>query len=530
MKRTIIVSFLLGCVTLHAQPWIPDLGNGEYKNPIIHADYSDPDVVRSGDDFFMVSSSFNVAPGLPVLHSKDLVNWTIVNHVFKNQVPLDVFNIPQHGNGTWAPAIRYHEGEFYVYYADPDYGIYMSKTKDPFGEWDPVVLVKEGKGWIDPCPLWDEDGNAYLVNAFAGSRAGMKSILVVHRMTPDGTSLFGEGVLVFDGHAAHGTIEGPKFYKRNGYYYIFAPAGGVSTGWQTILRSRDVFGPYEEKVVLHQGNTDINGPHQGGWVELENGEDWFIHFQDKGAYGRIVHLQPMDWVDDWPTMGVDRNKDGIGEPVATYRKPNAGGTNEIMVPQTSDEFNDVATGLQWQWNANPQAEWMFNRGSIGTMRLYCMLLAEDHVNYWNVPNLLMQKFPALEFTATTKLKFNSMMDGDRTGLMIMGMDYASISVYQEEGRLYVGEFICKDARGGKEEVLTDSAPLENAEIWLRVSVKKGAVCSFSYSTNGKKYKKMNTDFTAVEGRWIGARVGLFASSTQLTNDKGYADFDWFRIE
>lgn len=487
-------------------------------------------MVHHGDDFFMTASSFNVAPGLPILHSTDLVNWTIVNHVFKNQEPLDNFSIPQHGNGTWAPSIRYHNGEYFVYYGDPDYGIYMSKTRDPLEGWDPVVLVQEGKGWIDPCPLWDDDGKAYLVNAFAGSRSGMKSILVVHRMSPDGTKLLGDGVLVFDGHEAHPTIEGPKFYKRNGYYYIFAPAGGVSTGWQTILRSKNVFGPYEEKVVLQQGKTDINGPHQGGWVELKSGESWFVHFQDKGAYGRIVHMQPMQWIDDWPSMGIDRNGDGIGEPVDKFRKPTIALKSEIKVPQTSDEFNTITTGLQWQWNANPKPEWSFNKGTSGNMRLYCMLLPEDHINYWNTPHLFMQKLPAPEFTATTKLDFSNKMDGDRAGLMVMGMDYASISIYQEEGMLYVGEFVCKDARGGKEENLVENVPLETNEIWLRVGVGKGAVCEFSYSLNGKKFKKMKTSFTAIEGRWIGARVGLFASSVENTNDKGYADFDWFRVD
>jgi len=530
MKTILPLLLLAVSLQLLAQPWIPDQGDGTYKNPVIHADYSDPDVVRHGEDFYMVSSSFNVAPGLPVLHSKDLVNWTIVNHVFRDQVPVDHFSIPQHGNGVWAPSIRYHDGEFYVYYGDPDFGIYMSKTTDPRGEWEPVVLVQEGKGWIDPCPLWDDDGKAYLVSAFAGSRSGMKSILVVHPMSPDGTRLTGDGVLVIDGHQGHPTIEGPKFYKRNGYYYIFAPAGGVPTGWQTILRSENVFGPYEEKIVLHQGDTDINGPHQGGWVELENGESWFLHFQDKGAYGRIVHMQPVEWVDDWPMMGVDSNGDGIGEPVSEFNKPGVGAGTEIAVPQTSDEFDGTSLGLQWQWNANPKHEWMFLGGPLGFLRLYCMLQPEDLVNHWMTPHLLMQKFPAEEFSATVKLTFHHHFDGDATGLMIMGMDYSSISLYREEGELKIGHFLCRDARGGAPEQMVESHDVDEKEIWLKVSVEEGAVCTFSFSENGRKFKEMKTPFTAVEGRWIGSRVGLYATSTEPTNDKGYVDFDWFRVE
>ena len=219
--------------------WSADRGDGTYRNPILYADYSDPDVVRVGDDFYMVSSSFNCVPGIPVLHSKDMVNWQIINHVFKKQIPDTVFNTPQHGKGAWAPSIRYHKGELYVYYGDPDFGIYMSKTSDPLGSWSVPHLLRPAKGWIDPCPLWDDDGQAYLVHAFAGSRSGRKSILVIHRMSEDGKTLLDDGVLVFDGHENHPTIEGPKIYKRKGYYYIFAPGGGVPQGWQTVLRSRN---------------------------------------------------------------------------------------------------------------------------------------------------------------------------------------------------------------------------------------------------------------------------------------------------
>ncbi|HEX8687917.1 MAG TPA: glycoside hydrolase 43 family protein, partial [Pyrinomonadaceae bacterium] len=217
--------------------WVADNGDGTYKNPVIHADFSDPDAVRVGEDFYMTASSFNAAPGLPVLHSKDLVNWAVVGYALNRQPPFDVFDKPQHGNGVWAPAIRYHGGEFYIYYPDPDRGIYVVKAKDASGPWSEPLLVKEAKGWIDPCPLWDEDGRAYLVTGVAASRSGVKSILVVSRMSPDGTRLLDDGVLVFDGHDKHPTVEGPKFYKRNGYYYIFAPAGGVETGWQLALRS-----------------------------------------------------------------------------------------------------------------------------------------------------------------------------------------------------------------------------------------------------------------------------------------------------
>jgi beta-xylosidase len=515
---------------VRSQPWIPDQGNGSYINPVIFADYSDPDVIRVGDDFYMVSSSFNCVPGLPLLHSSDLVNWKIVNHVFDRMPPEEVFAIPQHGNGCWAPSLRYHQGTYYVFFGDPDFGIYMSKTRDPLGNWEPLTLIHAARGWIDPCPLWDEDGNAYLVHAFAGSRSGMKSILAVHRMRPDGTGLIGEAVMVYDGHGIHPTIEGPKFYKRDGYYYIFAPAGGVKPGWQTVLRSPDPFGPYEIRTVMHQGSTDINGPHQGGWVELENGESWFLHFQDMDAYGRVVHLNPVTWNEGWPVIGNDPDGDGTGEPVRTYRKPGIQTSATPAGPQTSDEFNGTSYGLQWQWHANPRQEWMFMSGNLGFLRLYCMLNQEPFVNHWSTPNLFLQKWPAPAFSAVTKIRFTPHMEGDAAGLMIMGMDYATLQVSREKGGLRVSHVICRGAMDGEEEQVVEHYSTDRSELLLKVVVEEDGVCSFGYSEDGEHFRMMKQPFKAQPGRWIGAKVGLFAMSRQSTNDKGFVDVDWFRIE
>jgi len=259
MKKLLITPFVFFTIfTATSQEshvskvWVADNGDGTYKNPVIHADYSDPDAIRVGDDYYLVSSSFNHAPGLPILHSKDLVNWTIIGHALKRQPPFDHFSAVQHGNGVWAPSIRYHNNEFYIYYPDPDFGIYLSKAKTITGPWSDPVLVEPGKGLIDPCPLWDDNGKVYLAHAYAGSRASIKSIIVVKQMNADGTQTIDDGMMVYDGHDMDPTIEGPKFYKRNGWYYIFAPAGGVSTGWQLVLRSKNIYGPYERKVVMDQ--------------------------------------------------------------------------------------------------------------------------------------------------------------------------------------------------------------------------------------------------------------------------------------
>ena len=523
-------SSLCGQVTeSEVSVWIADKGDGTYRNPILHADYSDPDVTRTGDDFYMVSSSFNCVPGIPVLHSRDMVNWQIVNHVFTRQIPDSAFSRPQHGNGAWAPSIRYHKGEYYVYYGDPDFGIYMSKTSDPLGSWSEPHLLRPAKGWIDPCPLWDDDGNAYLVHAFAGSRSGRKSILVVHRMSEDGKRLLDDGVMVFDGHEHHPTIEGPKFYKRNGYYYIFAPGGGVEFGWQTVLRSRNIYGPYEDRVVLHQGETDINGPHQGAWVELENGESWFYHFQDKGAYGRIVHMQPMEWIDDWPVIGSDPDGNGTGEPVKEHRFPSTGYNGPGFRMQTSDEFNSPVPGLQWQWHANPKTEWMFLSGSEGFMRLYCQHNSTADPNLWEIPHLYMQRFPSDEFTATAKVRFHPMQDGDRMGLVIMGTSYAALLLEQRDGQLYFTLMLNPEAENGGKNLKGPHIPVESDELYLRVELKKQAKCRFSISMDGRTFSETGEVFEAKEGKWIGAKVGLFAVGSKKTNDTGWVDVDWFRV-
>lgn len=526
----LISGFWLFTASLTAQVWNPNLDNEHYQNPILHSDYSDPDVIRHGDDFYMTASSFNCVPALPILHSKDLVNWTLINYAIQDELPPhDFFNQPQHGNGVWAPAIRYHDGWFYIFYGDPDFGIYMVKTRDPAGKWEKPHLVRAAKGWIDPCPFWDEDGRAYLVHAFAGSRAGNKSIVVLHQMASDGSRLLDDGVLVFDGHQDHPTIEGTKMYKRNGYYYIFAPGGGVAEGWQTILRSKQIYGPYEDKIVLHQGNTSVNGPHQGAWVSLENGEEWFFHFQEKQPYGRIVHLQPAKWQDDWLLIGEDVNQDGIGEPVSRYRKPSVNYTQPTELQTASDEFNARQLHPNWQWHANPQALWSFPT-ELGFLRMNPVIKQADARNLWDHPNLLLQKMPAEEFTATTKLEFFHHFDGEQTGLLVMGRDYAHLSIVQQNGQLVLQQVTCYGAQYGEPEKVVASVPFPEREIYLQVSVTKGGKCQFAYSKDGQTYTNIGDVFTAKEGKWIGAKVGIYCLRNEHENDGGYANYDYFRIE
>lgn len=499
-----------------------------YENPIIFVDYSDPDVIRVKDDFYMVSSSFAHTPGLPVLHSKDLVNWTIIGNAIQN-LPDPVFEKPQHGKGVWAPSIRYRNGEFWIYYGDPDLGIFLVKTKDPAGPWEEPILVKSAKGWIDPCQFWDDDGKAYLIHAWAKSRAGFNSVLAVNKLSSDGTEILDEGVVVFDGHENHPTIEGPKFYKRNGYYYIFASAGGVRNSWQTVLRSKNIYGPYEDKIVLEQGGTEINGPHQGAWIETAAGESWFVHFQDRDAYGRIIHLQPMRWENDWLMVGEDLDGNGIGEPILTYRKLNIEAAESDFVIQTSDDFESDQLGLQWQWQANFKEDWYSLSHNAGALRLYAVNSVTDYRNLWDLPNILAQKFPAEAFKATTKFLFQPRTEFDKAGLVIIGSDYASLTITQEDLIYQLTLAECKEAEKGLPEIVIETVDLEAAELYLKVTVSRGAKCTFSYSSDGKQYISIGDEFQAKRGKWVGAKIGLVSTSSPGMESSGYADFGFFHV-
>ena len=521
--RTIMFSLLMFQTVILAQPWTPDLGNGKYKNPIIFADYSDPDVVRVDGDFYLVASSFNCMPGIPVLHSKDLINWKIIGHVYE-KLPIEKYDKPAHGQGSWAPSIRYHDGQFYVYFCTPNDGLFVATTENPGGPWQLEHIV-DVELWEDPCPFWDDDGNAYLV------RSKLRAdILYLHRMSKDGKKILDNGTIIFNDVSKQPVIEGPKFLKKDGYYYIFSPAGGVPTGWQTVLRSKNIYGPYEDKIVLHKGNTDINGPHQGGLVELKSGEWWFVHFQDRGLYGRIVHLQPVKWQDSWPIMGEDMNDDGIGEPVQEWTKPDVGQTYDISVPQTTDEFDKDKPGLQWQWHANSKQDWYSLSENPGFLRLYAVQSLTQNGNLWFVPNLLLQKFPAPAFIVTTKMTFNPDQMYEKSGLVIMGREWAFIAMEKTSGGIQLGMYTGAYFQGYDKTEKIAAIDIQDNTCLLRVQVADQGRCTFSYSLDGDKYQSLGKEFTAKAGVWIGAKVGLFTINPNITASKGYSDFDWIRFE
>lgn len=523
--RFLFLSSLLASLAWAAAPvapWIPDRGDGTYRNPVIDADYSDPDAIRVGDDYWMIASSFGHAPAIPVLHSRDLINWTLVAHALPRHVPEDYYATPRHGHGVWAPAIRHHAGKFWIYYPDPEFGIYLLTADDPRGPWSRPVLVKAGRGLIDPCPFWDDDGQLYLIHALAASRAGYSNVLQLLRLDATGTKVEEDLGVVINGDKLPGyrVTEGPKFYKRNGWYYVFAPSGGVKEGWQSVFRARDIRGPYEDRITLEQGRTAMNGPHQGALVDTPSGEWWFLHFQDKGVYGRVVHLQPVRWVDDWPVMGNDPEADGRGEPYFAHRKPDLP-AQPIAVPATSDEFDGSALGLQWQWQTNPGPGW----ATVADGRLLLAPQPPATPNLWSAAHLLMQKFPTERFTATARIRAGA---DSRAALVVFGFDYAWLGLERraDGSRLVLKR--CRKAQDGKaeEELFSVAVPGDTVEV--RVAVGAEARCAFSYRSDDGAFQPITAEFVATESRWVGAKVGVLAE--RLGEGAEPVAVEWFRVE
>ncbi len=462
---------------------------------IVYADYSDPDVcVGTDGDYWMTASSFQCTPGLPILHSTDMVHWEVVNYAVEKLVPVEHYNSIQHGNGVWAPSIRLHNGTYYIYWGDPDFGVFMVKTNDPRGKWDEPVLVVPGKGIIDTTPLWDEDGRCYLVNGWANSRCGFNSVLTVRELSADGTRAISNPVMVYDGQPdGNHTIEGPKFYKHDGFYYILAPAGSVATGWQVALRSKNVYGPYEMKIVFNK-----DGIHQGGWVE-----DKFVCFQEVGAYGRILHLLDVEMKNGWPMMRLNKN----------------------------DNIKGIA-GEGYQWHANYQEAFGFK--TVDGTRIYSHHVTDTFRNMWEVPNLYLEKFDGETFSDTLTTTITARDNGTESGFIIMGRDYCRLSVELNNGTFTLKQITCKDADKQGIETIKNICTLKTrsygagaktnyeTHISFRIECLKGALCRMSYSIDGKHFMSLPDLFQAREGKWIGAKYGVFSIAPNK-GSKGWID-------
>ena len=500
-----------------------------YRNPILYADYSDPDVIRVGLDYYMVASSFTYLPGVPLLHSRDLVHWEIINYCVTS-LPFEKYDRPSHGSGTWAPSVRFHDGIFYVFIPLPDEGIFVARSADPYGKFE-LNCLAEAKGWIDPCPLWDDDGKAYMVFAYARSRCGIKHRLALAEIDPECTHLLGEPSVIFDGEQLGPTTEGPKFYKYNGYYYILMPSGGVATGWQSALRSRTINGPYEYKIVMHQGNTQINGPHQGGWVTAPDGKHWFIHFQDVIELGRVTHLQPMCFNAGWPFIGSELNGDGIGEPVEEWNMP-AEGQPEYEIAQ-SDRFDGKKLGLQWQWQANPQERFYSLEGHPG-IRLYC-LKNEARENYlWYAPNAMTQIPQHKALTAVTRVRLCGDREGDMASLGVIGHSYAYVGIRKgrvsNEVVLYSGRVLQETYEGLAEEKLAESHVYDGDIVYLRLEIYENKTYRFAWSSDGIRYTPIGGANPLDRATWTGAKLCLWSCSRENEESEGYGEYEFIHIE
>ena len=467
-----------------------DQGDGTYRNPVLCADFSDPDVIRVHDRYYMVASDFHFL-GMQVLESLDGVNWRYAAQIYRRFDHPGWDAMARYAGGSWAPAIRYHDGTYYVYFCTPDEGLFMSTATDPNGPWSPLHCVKRVAKWEDPCPFWDDDGRAYLGRS--RHRAGP---IIIHRMSPDGRQLLDDGVTVYTGSVAEGT----KFLKRHGYYYLIIPEGGVGTGWQTVLRARNIYGPYERRVVLEQGTTAVNGPHQGALVEGSDGRWWFDHFQETPVLGRIVHLQPARWENDWPVIGTDRDGNGIGEPVV------GGGfaTAPTFTLQQSDDFSSTL-GLQWQWNHNPVDTYWSLTDRTGWLTL--RPLPADSLKQCR--NQLTQKVVGYRSTVTTLVEQKGRCFA---GLLLSGKYFRGIGVSQDGIVVEMGK---------KRIIRKGRFPKVHFRVTIDAERNRH---QFYYSTDGQHYEKAGPAFTMRGGYWKGIRTGLFCYGTG-----GHAQFDYYRV-
>lgn len=487
----------------------------KYKNPIILGDYSDPDVIRYKDNFYLIASSFNHTPIIPILKSKNLVDWKLIRYV-DDKLPFERFKDVCHGDGVWAPSIRYHNGYFYIAVPFPDEGIYIYRTDDiENGKFEYWPLI-EGKGFEDPCPIW-VGNKCYLVLAFAKSRAGFNSCLGLYEVTPDLKSVISDGYkIIFDGHDTQPTIEGPKFYYRNDMFYILAPAGSVKTGWQTALRSKNIYGPYEQKIVMAQNDSNVNGPHQGALVDLKDGRDVFFHFQDLGPYGRIVHLQPVLWHNNWPIIGNVNDPLLTGTPVDEHEYFIDIKSNYKL---DSKDIFDNKLSLMWQTPANKTKDFYSFSDGLVYKCLYYNEKGKKALNQY--PGLLEAKIRYYSFKAETKIIPNFLSNGDEAGLFIMGKEYAYISIIKRNDKNHI--ILASGKFENEEDIILENIEYDNSnEIIFNIKYKNPNEYQLGY--NNKYFKNK---FKALPGRWIGAKYGIFARG--LSDDGGYATFKYFKV-
>lgn len=501
------------------QVWTPDNGDGTFTNPLMWGDWPDPDIIRVDDDFYFISTSMHYVPGSPIATSKDLVNWKMVGYAvdrYDEDERYDMQNGQLYLNGSWANTIRYNNGKFYVGFCTP-YGLgtetghfSICEADKPEGPWKRTIFPEY---LYDPGLFFDDNGKVYVVHG--------QGKLLITELNSDVRSVKGKPVEIwnkrFENSQTFGKrfgMEGAHMYKINGKYYITCPAGGTE-GWQVCLRSDSIYGPYEHKIIVDDNSSyPPNGLHQGGMVQLKNGDWWFIIMQDRGPIGRVPCLMPVKWVDGWPMLGTE------GKDVITYPKPNVGKTYPVMVPATSDEFKGKKLGLQWQWNHNPDdTKWTLTERP-GYMRLK----ASQAKSLKEARNTLTQRVQGPSSEGSVLVDITGLKDGNVAGFGVFQFPYAYVAVQQEgDDRKIV---MCNDG-----EIVETVDALKGNKIWIRARVMdKDFTARFYYSLDGKTYSPIGNELKMGLGLdWTANRFALFNYSTKANGVGGYADFDWFHF-
>lgn len=501
------------------QVWTPDNGDGTFTNPLMWGDWPDPDIIRVDDDFYFISTSMHYVPGSPIATSKDLVNWKMVGYAvdrYDEDERYDMQNGQLYLNGSWANTIRYNNGKFYVGFCTP-YGLgtetghfSICEADKPEGPWKRTIFPEY---LYDPGLFFDDNGKVYVVHG--------QGKLLITELNSDVRSVKGKPVEIwnkrFENSRTFGKrfgMEGAHMYKINGIYYITCPAGGTE-GWQVCLRSDSIYGPYEHKIIVEDDSSyPPNGLHQGGMVQLKNGDWWFIIMQDRGPIGRVPCLMPVKWVDGWPMLGTE------GKDVITYPKPNVGKTYPIIVPATSDEFKGKKLGLQWQWNHNPDdTKWTLTERP-GYMRLK----ASQAKNLKEARNTLTQRVQGPSSEGSVLVDITGLKDGNVAGFGVFQFPYAYVAVQQEGADRKI--VMCNDG-----EIVETVDALKGNKIWIRARIMdKDFTARFYYSLDGETYSPIGNELKMGLGLdWTANRFALFNYSTKTNGVGGYADFDWFHF-
>ncbi len=493
-----------------------DQGDGTYVNPILPGDFSDIDVIRAGRDFYMMSSTMQYSPGLVILHSKDLVNWTILGHVIKDITVIDPElswkKMSRAGRGIWAGALRYHAGRFWVYFGTPDQGLYVSTAKNPAGPWSPVHLILSQTGWDDPCPFWDDDGQGYLVATHFQAEGPQQTKYNIHlfKMNADGDELVAASDRII--HQSRGS-EANKLYKINGFYFHYysevAPEGRVGM----MERSRSLSGPWEIHQLIHVHAAADKEPNQGGLVELPSGKWYFVTHQGRGDWeGRAGVLLPVTWVDGWPILGRV-GADGIGNMVWRARKPIEGFSRSYV--SASDDFSSPVLRPEWEWNYQPDAtKWSLTERP-GFLRLHAFppLRPGDFNSIGNV--ITQRSLRTRRNQVMVRIDLSGMVDGQQAGLAHFAKTYGTLRIVQAEGIRRLMFISNRTSLSGP--------VIHNRVIWLRSEWGFDGVSQFLFSTDGHTFQKFGQPYQLTWGSYRGDRIGIFTFNS--TGPAGFVDVD-----